>query len=296
MKTITIFRTKSFFETSQPGAAAYLSKSKQSVGGYWASPQSKAVGKGLTPSQERLLLPTILDVDADDRDFRKEVKAFYEGLETKVPYVGGVTLRISLEDDTKELSKENLPLEVMDYLRYKHAIGHPEVAESLDLAEGDLMKKFYVHDPNTVKDRKEDLRKAKDEAMQAYLNISKSPEKIDNVLALLGEDPRKYSAAEKLDWLQAKAASAVLAELTTFIDTVADKQLEIKGFIRKLVVANILKTVGTRYMFTDTSAIIGNDLEETVLELQDEVKNSETIVVLKAKLQDAMKKKIATKK
>jgi hypothetical protein len=295
MKTVTIFRSKSFFETSQPGAAAYLAKSKQSIGGYWASPQSKAVGKGLTPTQERILLPPIIDVDADDRDFRKEVKAFYEGLETKVPYIGGITLTISLEDDSKELSKDNLPINIMDYLRYKHALGHPEVAESFDLAEGDLMKNYYVHDPSTVKDRKADLRKTKDEAMQAYLNISNNPEKVDNVLALLGEDPRKYTAAERLDLLQAKAASNVHAELTTFIGTVADKQLEIKGFIKKLVATGILKTVGTRYMFTDTSAIIGNDLEETVLELQDEAKNSETIIVLKAKLQDAMKKKITKK-
>jgi hypothetical protein len=297
MSKITIFRTVGFFGSSQPGAPAYLANSKQSIGGYWASATSKAIGTGMTPTEIQIVLPLVIDVEATDRDFRKEVKAFYEGLETKVDYTRGVELNTDLHDDTKPLSKDNLPNEPMDYIRYKHALGHPEVALSLEASKGNSIKKFYVHEPGVVKDLKAGLRKRKDEAMQAYINITGKPEKVDNVLALLGKDPRSFKDdSEKLEFLQGRATSIVLEELDTFITTVADKQLETKGFIQKLVTTGVFKTIGTRYMVTETGTIVGNDLEETILELEDEEKNSQLIVSLKAKLQDEMKKKISAGK
>lgn len=294
MITVSIYRTEGFFNTSQPGAAAFMASAKMSIGGYWASASSKAIGTGLTPTEQNILLPLVLDMHPDDREFRKTVREFYEALTTKVPYSTGVTLKIELEDPSKPLSITNLPKEAMDYIRWKHALGHPDVAADKEAAAGDMLKKFYVHDPSTVKDKKADLRKLKEEAMAAYLALSKDETKVDNVLALLGEDPRGFKdLSEKLEFLQTRSASADSEELKTFTETAGDNQLEIKSFIKKLALTGVLRTVGTRYLVEGTNEVLGNDLEETVLELQDEEKNSELIVVLKAKLQDQMKKKIA---
>ncbi len=291
-KTITFFRSATFLNESQVGMQQYMAKSKQAIGGYWASTSSKAQGTGLTPSEIKMLLPEVLEIHPDDREFRQKVKEFYESMDTQVPYGVGRTLNISLEDDEKELSEKNLPVEVMDYLRYRHAIKHPEVAMSKADAIGNQLIKFYVHNPEEVKETSKELREKRRDAMTLYIQVSTDEEKMTNVMALFGEDPRAYTYAEKSDFLEAKVQSKVLADVTKFIDIVNDKQLETKAFINKLVKTGVLKNVGTRFAVTQTNAILADDMDAMIIEMQDEETNSELIVSLKAQLQEAMAKKV----
>jgi len=296
LKTVTIFRTTSFLSESQKGLDEYLANSKRSIGGYWASTSSKAIGTGLTPNEQNLLLPLVLDISPEDREFRAEVRKFYEALETKVPYKTGKQLIVSLADDSSPLSKENLPVEVMDYIRYKHAIGNPEVAMSQDAATGNQLKTFYIHNPKDVKSKNTSVREKREDAMTLYLSISRDEEKVDNVIAMFGKDPRTFAdESEKLDFLQAKTNSNNAEELDMFIKIVEDKDLEVKSFIKKLVQTGVLKTIGSRYMTISNNTIIGDTLEETILELQN-AKNSELLVVLKSELQAKAKKVVAAKK
>lgn len=292
-KTVTIYRMPSFLSESQQGLDGYLAMSKQPVGGYWASTSSKAVGTGLSPNEINILLPLVLDIHHEDREFRQEVRKFYESLETPVDYKHGKTLNIGLEDDSKPLSKSNLPQDVMDYIRYRHALGNPEVAASRDEATGNRLKRFYIHDPNAVKENSNKLREKREEAMTLYLSISKEEVKVDNVLALFGEDPRTFNDLDdKLENLQKKTQSSDLKELQKFIDIAEDNQLEIKGFIQKLVKVGVLKIVGTRYVVAENGTVLADDLQGAVIELSDEEKNSELIVVLKSQLQEQLKKKV----
>lgn len=280
----------SFISQSQQGLDGYLAQSKQPVGGYWASASSKAIGTGLTPDEVNLLLPLVLDIDSKDREFRAEVRKFYEALETPVDYHTGKTLKISLTDDDKPLSEKNLPVDVMDYIRYRHILGNPEVAESKEKAAGNRLIRFYIHNPNAVKEQGNKLREKRSEAMALYLKLTKEEIRVDNVLALYGEDPRAFAdMEEKLSFLEKKSQADKLEDVQKFIDILEDKQLEIKGFINKLVKTGVLKEVGTRYLIAQTGKILADDIDGAIVELSDETNNSELIVVLKTQLQEKMK-------
>lgn len=297
VRHVTFFRSSSFLNESQVGLAEFMSKTKQSIGGYWASTQSKAQGTGLTQSEIRMLLPAVLDIHPDDREFRPKVKEFYEGINTTVPFKQGVTLNIGLENNEEELAADNLPLEVMDYIRYRHALGHPEVAKNKDAAIGNQLIKFYMHNPEEVKNQGTDLRDKRREAMALYIALSTDVIKVDNVLALYGKDTRTFnSLGDKLEFLETKTQSKELKDILNFITIAEDRQLETKGIINRMVTTGILKNVGTRFVLTETNAIIADDLDAMVIELQDEEKNGELILSLKAKLQQEMGKKVATKK
>src|SRR5690606_22846505 len=87
-KKIFIKRNRPFIheQLHSTEAREYLSLSRRSIGSYWATKDSRRSGTGLNDEEVKLLLPQILEVQADDRDFRKTVGRFYEEISTLIPY------------------------------------------------------------------------------------------------------------------------------------------------------------------------------------------------------------------
>lgn len=286
---ITIYRTKGFFNESQDGLDEYLSQSKQSIGSNWASSQNKQIGTGLTPTEIQILLPHLIDLDASDRDFKKAVKEFYESIHTPVDYRTGVELNIALADMDAPLSEKNLPENIMDYVKYKHALQHPEVAHTADDATGNQLYKFYIHNPVDVKKKTSDLREKRDEALAEYLKLTKekSEDKIDNVLLLFGEDVRLYGDRDsKLEFLSERAKSDKLETLIAFIEKSTDKDIEFKALLAKAVKVSVLKTVGTRYVYVENGQVLAHSQDEAVLNLKDD---ADLLTSIKALVQDKIK-------
>lgn len=294
-RKITIFRAPTFLSAVQVGLDDYYATSNKDIGGYWSGKGTKGQGTGLDFEEVDLLLPLVIDYQPGEREFKKQVNEFYTDITTKVPHKDGVTLEIGLRKSNLEpLSKENLPIVPMEYIRYRHAIGHPWVAGSRDDAEGNQLKQFYVSDPEALRISGTSLRERKEKAMEAYLILTKEakdkPAKIDDIIAVLGTDPRKYKGMdEKLDFLESLVNSTDSVKVNQFHSVATDKKVELKGFTEKLVLTGILRKVGSRYLVAETDKILGDSLEEVLLELEDTAKNGQLVTVFKAQLQEKMK-------
>jgi len=127
-----------------PEVQEWYGQSYRAIGPYYEN-DTKSVATGLSFDEQRILLPHVTGIEPADRDFRRAVQDYYHTIQTRVPK-NGVKLQISLENDALPLSNENMPLNIKDYLCYKHILNHPEVAKDQPEAQRYYNKKFYIHD------------------------------------------------------------------------------------------------------------------------------------------------------
>jgi hypothetical protein len=293
-KKITIFRTGTFISRAQgKEAQEYFAQSKAPIGSYWESANSQKVGSGLSFKEESLLLPLIIDTPKDDKEFRKKVTEFYNEISTDVPFGTGVTLEVGLEEDNAgQISEKNMPIKLMDYLRYRHAQNHPKVAATKELADGNQLVDYYIFDKDNVQAKNTKKVKERDAAMQIYLEVKNEESQVDQMLTLLGVDPREYATAkDKANLKTEKLRELADADPSKFVEAHSSGDLEIRAWITNMVTVGVLKKIGQKYMDGETNEIIGNSLEETIFFFKDEEKSGE-ITVLKARMQEGLKKPI----
>lgn len=296
-KTVTIFRAGSFLSRAQGKEIDdFFASSKKSIGSYWESVSSKKLGSGLTFKEESLLLPHLIDVDADDREFRKKVSEFYINMDTQVPHDKGRTLEIGLEtSNTKEVSKDNMPLNISDFVRWKHAIGHPFVAKSKEEADGNALIEFYIFDKSEVIKKNTKKADERDAAMQIYLEIKGDKEKVDMMLTLLGKDPREFSGPEAFESKLAELRKFAESSPETFTTIHNEGDLTARYWIKTMINVGVIKTMGAKHFDAESDKLIGHNLEETLYYFNDE-ENSDVVVMLKSRAQESMKRPVRNNK
>ena len=282
-RKITIYRSGSFLSVAQgKDVQDFFSASKRSIGSYFESGASRKIGTGLSFDEEALLLPHILDVPAEHPEFRKKLNEFYQDMDTSVPYDTGRTLEIGLiNSNTDDVSKSNMPIDIMDYLRYRHAIKHPQVAPNKDLADGNTLKEFYIFDKFEVSKKSSKQLEIKDAALAIYQEIKHDETKIRMALVLLGINPDKVESNDHIGTLRGAAEK----DPKKFLEVMGDKEFEINFWIQSMVNQKIIKVYGKKYFDAETDKLIGNDLEETIYFFKDDT-NSDLIGTMKARLQD----------
>lgn len=289
-KKVTIFRAGSFLSRAQgKDVEQHFADSKLSVGAYFEK-DSQKVASGLDFEEEELLLPTIIDTPPTDKEFRKKVSEFYNDIDTKVPYETGRELEIGLKtDNTKAMGKGNIPLNVMDYLRYRHAKGHPYMGSTKEDADGNPLLLFYIFDKSDIQKVSSKKNKDKDEAMQIYLTIKEKPDMVPMLLTLLGTDIRTFHGTNKeQDMLEALRAFAEdKAEL--FNKTYTEGRIETRSTIQLLINTKIFEIMHTKVRDVESKFIIGNSMEEAIVFFEDEA-NGDAVIAYKARLQEAIKK------
>lgn len=192
------------------------------VGSYF---KNRAPATGLTFDEEKELMPDIINIPFEDRDFRREVLRYFKDISTKIPDGEGLTLEIGRKFDNNmpavytKVTKDgeevvyNQPINVEDYVRYKHALGHPHVTDNIKLLKGNPhIYRFYIEDhevkENKVKVSFESRKKARNDfytidedltALEAVLllsglNTANIPERefARKVESLVDNDPDKY--------------------------------------------------------------------------------------------------------
>lgn len=293
-RTVTVFRAGSFLSRAQgKDVDDFLSTTKKSVGSYWESSSSKRVGSGLTFSEEAILLPLLLDVPVEDREFRKKVTNFYVEIDTPIPYGTGRTLEIGLDgDNDKPISaKDNMPLNVMDYLRYRQIIKHPEVATTKEEADGNSGKTFYIFDPTDVVKKNAKRIDEKDAAMTIYLEVKNSPDKVDSMLTMLGVDPREFNSKDAAKLKQEELRLQSETNPSEFVAIYGNAHLEIRYWITTMVNTGVLKVMNGKYVDGESTKLVANNLEEMIFFFKDEA-NSEAVVLYKTRMQESLKKPI----
>lgn len=293
-RKVTFFRTGSFLARAQgPEIQDYFQSSKQSIGSFWESENSNKVHTGLTFKEQNLLMPHLINSDSDDKGFRGLVDTFFHEINSNVLHGTGLTLETGLEDNNDEaVSKDNMPINIGEYVKWRHHIGHPSVAKNKKEADSDARKEFYIFDPMENRDRASKLVKEKDEAMQVYLKLKSEPEKIDMMLTMLKIDPREFTGPTKEDLKIQKLRELSESDPAGFKSVYNVDDLEIKYYIAKMVTVDVLLNIGHSYRITSNKRVLGHSLDETVAFFQDPA-NEQDIALLKAAMQENSKKPIA---
>lgn len=276
-----------------PELMAYFANSYRAVGSFFPK-NSMRPGTGISLTDENLLLPYVLNIDSTDRDFRMRVTDFYHAITTKVePHdvngVGGTRLEIGLDNNEEPMSKDNLPLNAMDYIRYKQVLGHPEVAASKADGKGNSRKLYYIDNPLDVNKIDLSVADQKDAAMEAYFTIKKDPNKIVQYLMLLGT--KNLSTIKGKE--QVTLRNLAMTEPKNFLDVHLDKEKDAKYLIKDLVIANILELAGSIVLIKENREQIGGNEKEAVAYIRNPT-NSKQIVILRSMLQQWKKSKNTT--
>jgi len=295
-KIIEVHRHFNLVEMQQedPSVKAWLGEAFKPIGPYF-EPGGKAVGSGLDFKEQALLLPQQLGIEKGDKDFRRAVTNFYHELLTNVPK-DGLKLEVGLEDDKKPLAEDNMPLNIREYIIYRHLIKHPHVALDKATAEKEIIKRFYIIDPNKVTASINQINKTEDEALGLYFKHKDNPLKVDQILTMMGvtiKNMKREQKVLKLKELASKTAGLSpqdqAEQFAAFITTCNDPDLETKFLIQELIGATYLKQIGTAILINESKESLGENMEEAVHFLQNP-KNSKTLNVLKAEYQFKVKK------
>lgn len=296
-KMITVFRAGSFLSRAQGKEVEdFMTTTKKSVGSYWESVSSKRIASGLSFPEENMLLPYLLDAPAEDREFRKKVSTFYTEIDTQIPHGGGRQLEIGLElDNDKTLSEKNFPINLMDYLRYRHLIRHPHVANTKEEADGNALKEFYIFDKTSVVKKNAKKTDEKDAAIQIYLQIKADPNKVDAMLTILEIDPREFVGADAPTLKQEELRSQSENRPEDFVRLYKEADIDIRYWLKTMLNTDVLKLIGSKYLDGETNKLVANNLEEAIFYFKDE-ENSEAVILYKTRMQEALKKPISAKR
>ena len=285
-KTIEFYRHFNRLELSQddPEVKAWFGQSFRAIGPYY---DGKVTATGLSFKEQRFLLPELLGVEETDKDFRKSVNNFYDSLITKIGK-DGLKLEVGLEDDNLPLSETNLPINVKDYVIYRHACKHPDVAENKESAEKSVTKKFYMVNPEAVSADVIKTNDLEDEAMGLYFKYKDDTIKVDQILTIMGKNIKSLKKEEKvveLKRLSVKNPNINEFEqketLERFIKVCNDKDLESRFLIQELIGAQYLEKVGTAILIRESGEKLGDSMKEAI-QFINNPKNSRTLNILKA--------------
>lgn len=271
-KIIEVHRHFNLVEMQQqdPEVQEWLGSSYRAVGPYW---ENRFPGSGLDFAEQKLLLPEVIGTEASDKDFRKKVEEFYHSYTTSIPKQG-IKLEIGLkEDNEKPMDENNMPLNVKDFIAYRHIRGAKAVAADKIAAERNPTAKFYIKDPDKISDDTIEINDLEDKALQLYFANKDNGLKVDQILTMMGVDLRTFKKNEekaiKLKSFTQKNPNhneyVQKETLKKFIAVCEDKDLETKYLIQELIGAQVLEKVGTNILVKESGEKLGDTMKEAVL-------------------------------
>jgi hypothetical protein len=271
-RKVWIRRTDSFLDAVQTQAKEFMSLSRKSIGSFFVSPTSRSIGSGLDFNEQRLLLPEIVNCEADDKDFRKEVIKYYTDIRTVVPVGDGIELEIGLVlDNNKPIGWKdpetgflNFPIKISDYLRYRHAIAHPLCARTYGESQGNQQILFFVYDPEIEEKVVAAVDQQRDQAMETYLSIKDKADKVSGMLLLMGVDPRDYSGPNASVLMANKLRSLAEARSVEFNKIYTIDNFELRSKIEGFIKTGIFRRVADRIIEANTNVIIANNMREAI--------------------------------
>lgn len=286
--TIIIKRSLATQDREQ-GELLLLAQNSSKILGSYFSQQS--IATGLTPEEIQILLPLVVGNPPSDPDFYKKVQEYYRDIATPVPFTG-LDLEIGLTVDNnqpigwseKKGNPLNMPINVPQYLIYRHALKHPHIAASLEEAEVNPTKTFYMYDAKLEEEKQLAVIRERQTADGYFYALNNDEQRIKEMLLLCGIEYWNLTATQR----QIKLKSIADEKPGKFIAAYSDELGKIKCFIRELVRFDVIETVGERYLLKESKIEIGSSLREACLYLNDEA-NSDTRRFLEAQLKELSK-------
>lgn len=231
--------------------------------------------KGLSREEEKEILPRIIDADPEDKTrFSEKASKYWKELSVDVPS-GGRALNISTDENGNPVYPE-------DYVIYKFAQAHPQVAEEENVAQRNRNKLFWILDPEEEKKETRKQVEVKSEAWKEFLKMKDDETKINLMLRVFAnENPDQFTDFdEKVNTLN----NELEQNPKSFVELANDDDLEKQDFVLQCIEHGVLRKVGNQVMHKDE--VIGQGIDETVAYLKNK-RNSSTLSQLKAELKEA---------
>ena len=308
-KTVVLHRQYGFVEEANkdPEVKAYFDMAYKAVGAYSRTAGGPAAS-GLTRIEEQAIMPEITGIyPADGRkEFADAVNKYFKNFNTRVP-PEGLSLEIGLEHPDLPVGfmnklesgqpdvngPINMPINPSQFIKWRHAIGHPLCAKDRDTAEKYQHIQWFIQDEAAIIIATTALNKLEDIARKEYVRIIEDKSLVVQVLTLMG-----VPNAKKLDTstaeLSLKAYSTIEEgvsedvnekKLKKFKTVSTDKELAIKYDIMQFISAGIFEQVGSRILIKESSEQVGINLKETAKWMQDKA-NVQMIGAFKAQLEE----------
>lgn len=229
----------------------------------------------MDPTLEKRLIGDIVGVSPEDPEIGKVMRKFWAEMSIKVEQ-GGRVLNITMNED-------GYPENPLDYLRYEFIKAHKEVADSEMEMKRHPNKHFWVRDPEAETQRTNEEVKKRKQAYTEFVNIGDDEDKMDMVLRAMGTlNPTELSVVEKENLLEKYATK----EPAKFYEVATDKNLSVRAEILDMVDNGVLNRLSSGIFFGDDA--LGSTMDEAIKYFKSK-KNSETILILRDKLNEATK-------
>jgi hypothetical protein len=252
--------------------------SKKNIGSTMT--QSGEVAYGISYDEIKKYMPSIVNADPTEFNFRAKVEDYFKSLTIRPPK-DGLKLNIGLDDHGN-------PLNPTDYVHYKFILQNPKVASNKENIVGGITM-FVVEDREEILKESHSLLEKRRNAYKEFILLLEDKKKLAAVLAILSSDLgygimeiRNVDSRE----VHLKLENFVQNNPERFSDIVNDKNLALKAFVEDCISAGVLNRIGTAILNGDQR--IGNTIEETCLFLSDKA-NSEIFVTLRARVDEFKK-------
>lgn len=258
---------------AEKGDQPYFIQSRATIGSYFKPGTNGSIGTGLLDWEVALLLPSIVDLPSDDREFWKAVNNFYRNISTSVT-PEGLTLEIGLiEDNDMPIQYKNngekvnnMPINIYNYVIYRHLIKHPSVAKSFNEAkEYGGQKMWFILD--RIAESKLELAKLENRKLadEIYYKVVADKEQIRMFLILAGVVPNQLSEIER----KIKLKEIADADPQKIIDIENSPNSKSILFVSDLLELGILNTAGSRILISENNVDLGGSKTEAALTIFD---------------------------
>ena len=241
------------------------------------SPAGKRAGMGLetglTLDEQRELLPSVVGVGKDHRDFFTKVEEYYSELVVKVKHQG-TTLQIETTD-------KGTPVNMPEYLTYKFLLAMNSVANPGE-RPNPLAHRYALVDEESNIDKQSDIVEARKKAYTLFSKLDKTEYKM--FLSLMGttdvESLRSEATSVKLDNLVTTKPVLFLRVATSVGTAAKPGDGRIEYLIHRMITFGVLTKSGNRII--NKNVDIG--VMETAVTWFKNASNNEEVTRLKAKL------------
>jgi hypothetical protein len=255
----------------------------------------------LSQKEKEEYMPQLLGISKTSERFEGACQEYFNNISVPVP-PNGLELEIgftykSIEDRDREKEEDYVPtpIDVSDYVLYKHCLVYGKVANSPKDVNKSNRIEFFIEDESENKAEKDKANKKMLNVMQLIPPILNDNLKVKQVISVANEQipesiiPKLVNSVDIMDntdlslrmFELAKAAPDMLTAI------IKDKTLDVKYLLTKAIEVGIVRKIPntTTLVFSSQAGDItlGNNLSETISILKQE-KYQSIFTEIKAKL------------
>lgn len=195
--------------------------------------------------------------------------------------------RLNVIEGTKH--KYGYPINVEDYLMYRHCLLYNDIAKDLALVNADRNIRFYFKDERKEADKALKLRKEKNKAIANYVSCLADPELFEAVYiqycSIVGR-PVLHSLAEAEIVRQDQLEKFSNEHPDKFNKLIANKDVKLMSMIELLIArGEIVRPNYSQNITTLEGDLIGSNMSEAVAWFKD-VKNTSVVNAYRNKLKN----------